>query len=90
MKQAEQAPPLQPLPPVIKTVTVYRDLPDSLRRPCDDPQWTPADIKTDVDLMGLLSQYKAAYECNAGKIKAIDNIYRGKNESASNPASPAG
>lgn len=72
--------PLQPLPPVIKTVAVYRDLPESLRTPCDEPQWTPAEIRTDVDLMGLLAQYRQANGCNAGKIKTIDRLYRGAPE----------
>jgi hypothetical protein len=47
-----------------------------LRRPCDDPQWDPADIVTDVDLLGLLNQYRLSDSCNAAKIKAIDHIYR--------------
>ena len=68
-------PDLQPIPPVIKTVAVYRDLPDSLRQPCDEPVWSPGDIVTDIDLLGLLNQYRLSNSCNAGKIKAIDRIY---------------
>lgn len=64
------------LPPPVETVTIYRDLPDSLRRPCDEPLWSPADIVTDVDLVGLLNQYRLANACNAAKLKAIDRIYR--------------
>ncbi len=66
---------LQPLPPVIRTVAVYHALPDSLRRPCDDPAWAPAEIATDVDLLGLLNQYRLSNACNAAKIRAIDRIY---------------
>jgi hypothetical protein len=66
---------LPPLPPPIETVAVYRDLPDSLLRPCDEPVWQPAEIRTDVDLMGLLSQYRLANACNTAKLKAIGRIY---------------
>jgi hypothetical protein len=66
---------LQPLPPVIETVAVYRALPDSLRHPCDEPAWVAADITTDVDLLGLLNQYRLSNACNAAKIMAIDQIY---------------
>lgn len=69
---------LQPLSPVIETVAVYRDLPDSLLHPCDEPIWSPSEITTDVDLLGLLNKYRSVNACNAGKIDAIDTIYRGK------------
>ncbi|HWU01074.1 MAG TPA: hypothetical protein VN229_25770 [Terriglobales bacterium] len=68
---------LPPLPPQIETVAVYRDLPDSLLRPCDEPVWQVAEIRTDVDLMRLLSQYRLANACNSAKLKAIGRIYRG-------------
>ena len=68
-------PSLTPLPPVIETVAVYRDLPSELRRPCDEPRWDPAEIVTDVDLLGLLSRYRSAYVCTAAKILAIDRLY---------------
>lgn len=65
-----------PLPPVIETVAVYRELPDSLLHPCDEPAWSPRDIVTDVDLLGLLNRYRLANTCNAAKIEAIGRIYR--------------
>ncbi|HVJ40156.1 MAG TPA: hypothetical protein VM639_01615 [Dongiaceae bacterium] len=67
---------LAPLPPPIETVAVYRDLPDSLRHPCEEPVWAPDDIVTDVDLLGLLNRYRLADACNAAKLEAIDRIYR--------------
>ena len=67
---------LPTLPPQIETVAVYRELPDSLLRPCDEPAWQPAEIRTDVDLMGLLSRYRLANACNTAKLKAIGRIYR--------------
>jgi len=71
-----------PIPPVIETVAVYRDLPVELRRPCNEPLWDPRDIVTDVDLVGLLSRYRVAYVCTAAKIIAIDHLYTGKRSDA--------
>ena len=67
---------LPPLPPQIETVAVYRELPDSLLRPCDEPVWQPSEIRTDIDLVGLLSQYRLANACNTAKLKAIERVYR--------------
>ncbi|HVJ31991.1 MAG TPA: hypothetical protein VND94_02655 [Terriglobia bacterium] len=67
---------MAPLPPVIETVAVYRELPDSLLHPCEEPAWSPGDIATDVDLLGLLNRYRLANACNMAKIEAIDRIYR--------------
>jgi len=84
---ANQPAELPPLPPVIETVAVYRALPDSLRHPCDEPTWVAADITTDVDLLGLLNQYRQSNACNVAKIRAIDQIY-GRAD-ASKPVKPA-
>jgi hypothetical protein len=67
---------LPPLPPQIETVAVYRELPADLLHPCDEPAWSPSEIRTDVDLMGLLSRYRLANACNIEKLKAIRRIYR--------------
>ena len=74
MLSACSEPQLAPLPPAVRTVTVYKPLDKSLTMPCDDPMWSPDDIQTDVDLMGLYRQQKATSDCNAGKLRAIDKL----------------
>lgn len=65
-----------PLPPPVETVTVYRDLPDSLLAPCVKPRWDPAEIETDVDLLGLTARMSAALESCADQVEAIRAVYR--------------
>ncbi len=55
-------------------MTVYRALDKGLTTPCDAPLWFPEDIRTDVDLMGLMRQYQAANDCNVKKLKTIDQL----------------
>ena len=69
-----------PIPTAIETVTVYRDLPDSLLAPCAKPRWSPAEIETDVDLLGLAARLADALDRCAGQVEAIRGVYR--------PASP--
>jgi len=64
-----------PIPPAIETVTVYRDLPDSLLAPCDKPSWDPAEIKTDVDLLGLTARMNDALERCANRVDSIRAVY---------------
>ena len=65
-----------PIPPAIETVTVYRDLPDALLAPCDKPHWDPAEIETDVDLLGLTARMAGALERCADRVDSIREIYR--------------
>lgn len=67
---------LPPLPPVTHTVYVYRPLPDELRRPCARVDYDPAEIVTDIDLMGLLKREQGRGDCNEQKLKDIDKLYR--------------
>jgi hypothetical protein len=71
---------LQPLPPVTKTVYVYRPLPAAMMKPCDPVRFDPAEIVTDVDLAGLYHQEVARGDCNASKLRAIERLYRGAPE----------
>lgn len=81
---AEPAPQLAPLPPVIRTVTVYRALDKSLTTPCEEPMEDPASIQTDVDLMGSRMQWMTTSDCNARKLKAIDKL-QGTGAKAADP-----
>ena len=65
-----------PIPPAVETVTVYRDLPDALLAPCAKPQWIPAEIETDVDLLGLTARIRDALDRCAGQVDAIRAVYR--------------
>jgi hypothetical protein len=65
-----------PIPPAIETVTVYRDLPDSLLAPCVKPAWNPAEIETDVDLLGLTARMSAALDRCADQLDGIRDVYR--------------
>lgn len=65
-----------PIPPAIETVTVYRDLPDTLLAPCAKPQWNPAEIETDIDLLGLTARMRVALERCADQLDAIRAVYR--------------
>ena len=65
-----------PLPPPVETVTVYRDLPDSLLAPCAKPNWNPAEIETDVDLLGLTARMQDALDRCAGQVEGIRAVYR--------------
>jgi len=61
--------------PAIETITVYRDLPDSLIAPCAKPQWNPAQIETDVDLLGLTARISDALDRCADQIDGIRAVY---------------
>jgi hypothetical protein len=65
-----------PIPPAIETVTVYRDLPDTLLAPCAKPQWNPAEIETDVDLLGLTARISDALDRCADQVDGIRAVYR--------------
>lgn len=65
-----------PIPPAIETVTVYRDLPDTLLAPCAKPQWNPAEIETDIDLLGLTARIDNALDRCADQLDAIRAVYR--------------
>jgi hypothetical protein len=65
-----------PIPPAIETVTVYRDLPDALLAPCAKPAWDPAEIETDVDLLGLTARISAALARCADQVDGIRAVYR--------------
>ena len=65
-----------PIPPAVETVTVYRDLPDTLLAPCTKPLWDPAAIKTDVDLLGLTARMSDALDRCADRMDDIREIYR--------------
>jgi hypothetical protein len=58
-------------------VTVYRDLPDALLAPCATPRWNPAEIETDVDLLGLTARMQDALTRCADQIEGIRAAYRG-------------
>jgi hypothetical protein len=64
------------IPPAPETVTVYRDLPDGLLKACDKPYWDPAEILTDVDLMGLTAQMSSALDRCADQVDGIREVYR--------------
>jgi hypothetical protein len=57
-------------------VTVYRDLPDALLAPCSKPVWYPAEIETDIDLLGLTARMEDALERCAHQLDAIRAVYR--------------
>jgi hypothetical protein len=63
------------LPPVVETVTVYRDLPDALLAPCAKPAWNPAEIETDVDLLGLTARMSEALARCADQVDSIRAVY---------------
>jgi hypothetical protein len=65
-----------PIPAPVETVTVYRDLPDALLAPCAKPQWNPAEIETDVDLLGLTARIDDALDRCADQVDAIRAVYR--------------
>ena len=65
-----------PIPPAIETVTVYRDLPDTLLAPCAKPAWTAAEIETDVDLLGLTARLADALDRCADQLEGIRAVYR--------------
>jgi len=65
-----------PIPPAVETVTVYRDLPDALLAPCAKPRWDPAEIQTDVDLLGLTARMNAALQSCADQLDGIRAVYR--------------
>ena len=65
-----------PIPPAVETVTVYRDLPDTLLAPCVKPHWNPAGVETDVDLLGLTARMKDALDRCADQVDGIRAIYR--------------
>ncbi|WP_395017697.1 hypothetical protein [Dongia sp.] len=56
-------------------MTVYRDLPDSLLAACAKPRWTPAEIETDVDLLGLAARLQDALERCADQVEGIRSVY---------------
>ena len=65
-----------PIPPAVETVTVYRDLPDTLLTPCAKPRWDPAEIETDVDLLGLTARMSDALDRCAEQVDGIRAVYR--------------
>ena len=65
-----------PIPPAIETVTVYRDLPETLLAPCVKPRWNPAAIETDVDLLGLTARISDALERCADQVDGIRAVYQ--------------
>lgn len=65
-----------PIPPAVETVTVYRDLPDALLAPCAKPHWNPAEIETDIDLLGLTARIQDALDRCADQLDAIRAVYR--------------
>jgi hypothetical protein len=65
-----------PIPPAIETITVYRDLPDALLLPCVKPRWDPAEIATDVDLLGLTARMADALDRCADQVDGIRAVYR--------------
>jgi hypothetical protein len=65
-----------PIPPPVETVTVYRDLPDTLLAPCAKPDWNPAEIETDVDLLGLTARIADALDRCADQVDGIRAVYR--------------
>lgn len=65
-----------PIPPAVETVTIYRDLPDSLLAPCAKPDWHPAEIETDVDLLGLTARLQAALDRCAEQVDGIRAVHR--------------
>src|SRR4051812_21087499 len=66
-----------PIPAAVETVTVYRDLPDTLLAPCDKPHWNPAEIETDIDLLGLTARMNDALDRCADRLDSIRAIYAG-------------
>jgi len=64
-----------PIPPAVETVIIYRELPDTLLAPCTKPVWTPAEIETDVDLLGLTARVSAALDRCADQVDGIRAIY---------------
>lgn len=65
-----------PIPPAVETVTVYRDLPDTLLAPCSKPSWNPAEIETDIDLLGLTARISDALDRCADQVDGIRAVYR--------------
>jgi hypothetical protein len=65
-----------PVPPSVETVTVYRDLPNALLAPCVKPHWNPAEIETDIDLLGLTARMSSALDRCADQLSGIREIYR--------------
>lgn len=64
------------LPPAVETVSVYRELPDTLLAPCR-LDFDPAEVTTDVDLLGLLNRAIDALDRCNDQVSAIRDIYRG-------------
>jgi hypothetical protein len=65
-----------PIPPAIETITVYRDLPEMLLAPCMKPEWDPAEIETDIDLLGLTARMTDALDRCADQVDGIRAVYR--------------
>ena len=66
-----------PVPASIETVTVYRDLPDGLLKPCEKPDFDPTEITTDVDLLGLTARISNALDRCADQVNGIRRVYIG-------------
>ena len=77
-----------PIPTATETVAVYRDLPPSLMKPCDKPAWNPADIVTDVDLMGLTARISNALDKCADQVDGIRKVYQKAGGSADGVEGP--
>ena len=65
-----------PVPAAVETVTVYRDLPDTLLTPCAKPHWDTAEIETDIDLLGLAARMSDALDRCAAQLDGIRAVYR--------------
>lgn len=65
-----------PIPPAVETVTIYRDLPDTLLAPCAKPRWDPVAIETDIDLLGLTARIGDALDRCADQVDSIRAVYR--------------
>lgn len=66
---------MAPIPPATETIYRYRDLPPSLLLPPAKPAIDPAQIQTDVDLMGITAQLNGALDACIDQVQAIATIY---------------
>ena len=71
---SSKPPELQPIPPEVIEVPVYRELPAGSTDPCPEPHGVADEVVTDVDLTGLLAQWIVTARCNARKLKAIGDL----------------
>jgi len=67
---------LEQLPPAVRNIVTYRELPRDLTQPCQRVEWTLEEIQTDVDAIGLLYREKARGDCNEQHLKAIGDLQK--------------